>query len=83
MTTTELRAWLTDKLAAAEKALKCRKDAAKTWREGSTATWRSVGCKLPLHERLKLSEQQDRIAVICQRDVDGFTEALNLLQNKL
>jgi hypothetical protein len=68
------------KLAAAEHAVKCREEAEKTWRGGTDESWRAVGCRMALGQRMETSAREGRIAIKCRREVEMFKEVLARLQ---
>lgn len=77
----ELLEWLQAKLADAEKSLKARKEMEATWKGGSDASWRAVGCKRSKAERLMESAMQGRIAKKAHREVEMFKEVIRILSS--
>jgi hypothetical protein len=67
-----LLGWLRVKLNEAESALKAREQMEASWRGGTDASWRAVGCKLNKLARLNESATHGRIAVKCRREVEMF-----------
>lgn len=77
----DLLVWLREKLAAAEKSLAARKQAAECWPGGSDKTWRAAGNTMTKGERLAQAEIETRIAAKYQRDVDNYLAVIVALHN--
>lgn len=75
----DLLGFLRGKLAAAEQALRSREQGEECWRDGTSETWRKVGCKLTKAQRLRLSEKEGRIAEKCRREVAMFKAVIAAL----
>jgi hypothetical protein len=76
----ELLAWLSEKIADSERALKAREDAAAVWRIGTNAEWAAasalhpstVGRSAKKRERLAIADREKRIAEKLRRDLKMF-----------
>ena len=76
----DLLGWLGEKIAAAEKAVKAREQAAATWRDGTNADWEAAcamhpttaGRALKKRERMAAAAREDRIAAMCRRELQMF-----------
>lgn len=81
-TKSEVVAFLRDQLAGEEKHLKARIQAEKTWREGTDASWRAVGCRMTKAQRLNVAEREKRIGIKVQKRIELFKAAIALLDGR-
>lgn len=68
------------KIIEAEKAVKFRDDSYKTWRGGTDASWRAVGCTASKAERLKTADSHGRIAIKCRKELQTLQAVLEYLE---
>lgn len=67
-------------IVKAEQDVKFRDDSYKTWRSGTDASWREVGCFDSKEKRLKTSDGHGRIAIKCRRKLEILKAVLAYLQ---
>lgn len=87
ISSTELVAWLNAKIADAEKSVRAREDAEKTFRSGTDAQWKRAAAMHPSTHgkpmtkevRLEAAAIQGRIAVKCRREAAMFKAVLAAL----
>lgn len=68
------------KIVEAEKAVKFRDDSYKTWRGGTDASWREVGCFDSKEKRIRTSDSHGRIAIKCRRELETLQAVLEYLE---
>jgi len=64
----------------AEQDVKFRDQARKTWRSGTNASWREVGCFDSKEKRLKISDSHARIAIKCRQRLEMLQAILVRLE---
>ena len=75
----ELVGFIESKIDRAEQELRSREEMQTTWRGGTDASWRAVGCRKSKAERLEYSKVHQRIANRQRRELEMFKSVLKLL----
>lgn len=78
----ELCCFWRDELRKAESAAAAREQGEKTWKGGTSKSWRAVGCRKTKAERLQESDREKRIGGKCRKRVEMIRATINLLSGQ-